>query len=235
MKNSLIFVLGLLLFTLVSCGEKQDQKPNIIVILVDDAGYADFGFMGSEDLETPSIDRLAANGVIFTDAHVSASVCGPSRAGLLTGKYQQRFGFECNPEGNLHALSVNEPTLAEVLKAKSYTTAAFGKWHLGSQPGTKPNERGFDYYWGFLSGGRDYFPYKDLEKASEEQRVRENDSLVTFEGYLTDVLADKCTDFIHENRDNPFFIYWSPNAVHTPMQAKEEDLDRYSPGELLYS
>ena len=98
MKNKLIFVLGLLLITLMSCAEKQDQKPNIIVILVDDAGYADFGFMGSEDLETPSIDRLAANGVIFTDAHVSASVCGPSRAGLMTGKYQQRFGFECNPE-----------------------------------------------------------------------------------------------------------------------------------------
>jgi arylsulfatase A-like enzyme len=145
----------------------------------------------------------------------------------MTGKYQQRFGFECNPERDFPGLDTDQRTIAEALKTEGYTTAAFGKWHLGSLPGTKPNERGFDHFWGFLSGSRSYFPYLNLEKASPEHRVRENDSLVTFEGYLTDVLAEKCTDFIHKNREQPFFIYWSPNAVHTPMQAKSEDLERY--------
>lgn len=214
----------LAVFILVSC--TQEQKPNIIVLLVDDAGYADFGFAGSQDLETPNIDALAADGVIFSDAHVSATVCGPSRAGLMTGRYQQRFGFECNPDEN-DGIDLQEKTIGEAMKSAGYTTAAFGKWHLGSDTGYKPNDRGFDYFWGFLSGSRPYFNTPSVDKAGHSHSIRQNDEHTTFEGYLTDALADEAVSFIDRNKDKPFFIYWSPNAVHTPMQATEEDLARY--------
>jgi len=206
-------------------GEKSKiKKPNIVVLLVDDAGYADFGFMGSKDLKTPNIDKLAASGVVFTDAHVSATVCGPSRAGIMTGRYQQRFGFECNPSSDSCGVDLNEITIASALKKEGYTTAAFGKWHLGNQPGYRPNERGFDYYWGFLAGGRSYFSDSNADQEGKSQAITENFAHVTFDGYLTDRLGDKAVDFIGKNKNKPFFIYWAPNAVHTPMEAKTEDL-----------
>ncbi len=208
---------------LSGCSNTKNNKPNIIVLLCDDAGYADFGFAGSQDLKTPNIDHLAANGIIFTDAHVSASVCGPSRAGILTGKYQQRFGFECNPEDK-DGVDLNQKTLADAMKSAGYTTAAFGKWHLGSAQGYKPNDRGFDYFWGFLSGGRSYFPNASMDKPGHSHSIRENDSFVTFDGYLTDKLGEKAVDFIEINKDKPFFMYWAPNAVHTPMEYTQEDL-----------
>ncbi len=201
------------------------KKPNIIVLLVDDAGYADFGFMGSKDLKTPNIDKLAANGVIFTDAHVTATVCGPSRAGIITGRYQQRFGFECNPSSDSFGVDLNEFTIAAATKQAGYVTAAFGKWHLGDKPGYRPNERGFDYYWGFLSGSRSYFyDAQKNDKPGDPQAIKENLNQVSFGGYLTDRLGEKAVDFIAENKAKPFFIYWAPNAVHSPMEAKAEDL-----------
>ena len=119
-------------------------KPNVIVILVDDAGYADFGFMGSDEIPTPNIDKLAKDGIIFTDAHVSATVCSPSRAGLLTGRYQQQFGHECNiPPHNL-GMDITEVTIGVVMKSAGYKTAVFGKWHLGESAPFHPNKRGFD-------------------------------------------------------------------------------------------
>ncbi len=194
------------------------------MLLVDDAGYADFGFMGSKDLKTPNIDKLAAKGVVFTDAHVSATVCGPSRAGIMTGRYQQRFGFECNPSSDSCGVDLNEITIASALKKEGYTAAAFGKWHLGNRDGYRPNERGFDYYWGFLAGSRGYFPNPNNDQAGKSQAITENFTHVTFDGYLTDRLGDKAVDFIGKNKDKPFFIYWAPNAVHTPMETKTEDL-----------
>ncbi len=222
--------LYLLLLIVLSCSNCQSKhrltKPNIIIMLVDDAGYADFGFNGCQDLETPNIDRLASQGVVFTDAHVSASVCGPSRAGLITGRYQQRFGFECNPPSD-GVLSLDEKTMASVLKIAGYTTAAFGKWHLGAQEGYRPTERGFDYYWGFLAGGRSYFPNPRQDVKGNIRAITENTQHVTFDGYLTDRLGDQAVAFIDRNKEKPFFMYWSPNAVHTPMEAMEEDLARY--------
>ena len=141
-------IIALSVVTGYSCNFEEKstiKKPNIIVLLVDDAGYADFGFMGSKDLKTPNIDKLAAGGVIFTDAHVSATVCGPSRAGIMTGRYQQRFGFECNPSSDSCGVNLNETTIASALNKEGYVTAAFGKWHLGNKPGYRPNDRGFDY------------------------------------------------------------------------------------------
>lgn len=205
------------------------SKPNIIVILIDDAGYADFGFMGSKDLLTPRLDELAKRSVRFTDAHVSASVCSPSRAGLLTGRYQQRFGYECNEGDGYTGIDIQQTLLPKRLVTAGYATAAFGKWHLGFKPEQHPLSNGFQYYYGFLSGGRSYFykPDKD-DRSGMPTALLENRKQVTFEGYLTDVLGDKAADFIHENKNKPFFMYWAPNAVHTPLDADQKDLEKFA-------
>ncbi|WP_372753253.1 sulfatase-like hydrolase/transferase [Labilibaculum sp.] len=211
---------------LISCSQtkiKKNTRPNVIILLCDDAGYADFGFAGSKDLKTPNIDNIASNGVVFTDAHVSASVCGPSRAGILTGRYQQRFGFECNPD-DTDGLDLNQKTLADAMKSAGYATAAFGKWHLGSKKGYKPNDRGFDYFWGFLSGGRSYFANKSTDTPENTHCIRENDQFTPLDGYLTNQLGEKAADFIETHKNEPFFIYWAPNAVHTPMEYTAEDM-----------
>ncbi|MFK7920637.1 MAG: sulfatase-like hydrolase/transferase [Bacteroidia bacterium] len=221
-----MFIL-VLLFISGGCHVANETQPNIIVILVDDAGYADFGFMGSPDLATPQIDKLAQRGMIFTDAHVTASVCGPSRAGLMSGQYQQRFGFECNPPQHFAGIDIGPPTMAESLQAAGYRTAAFGKWHLGDVKEARPLERGFDYFWGFLAGGRHYFPHAENDREGDLRSIQENGAFTTFDGYLTDVLGDKAVDFIDRNADEPFFMYWAPNAVHTPMEATAEDLARF--------
>lgn len=240
MKRSLLLYL-LAVFFFFACNQKTSQKseiavtqatqqksPNIIVILLDDAGYADFGFMGSEDLETPHIDQLAKDGVIFTDAHVSATVCAPSRAGLITGQYQQRFGFEANHTGDEHTgdigLATNVITMADVFQKNNYKTIAIGKWHLGAKEHNHPNNRGFNEFYGFLAGGRSYFPMKN---PSVEHMLQNNGERVIFDGYLTDVLGDKSVSFVEEHKNQPFFMYLSYNAVHTPMEAKEEDLKKY--------
>lgn len=203
-------------------------KPNIIVIVTDDAGYVDFGFMGSVDLQTPEIDKLAESGVIFTDAHVSATVCAPSRAGLLTGQYQQRFGFEANGTGFGNSgdlgLDDNIETLAEVLKKNNYKTIAIGKWHLGGSVSDHPNNRGFDEFYGFIGGGRSYFP---IENPSKKLMIQKNGAKVNFEGYLTDALGNFSVNSVEQNKDNPFFMYLAYNAVHTPMEAKEEHLEKF--------
>lgn len=208
--------------------QSGSSKPNVIVIIIDDAGYADFGFMGSEDLETPQIDSLAREGVVFTDAHVSATVCAPSRAGLLTGRYQQRFGFEANDTGYGGSgdigLADEVPTLADVFQKEGYRTIAIGKWHLGGTASDHPNERGFDEFYGFIAGGRSYFP---LEEPGPERMLQQNGERVLFEGYLTDVLGDRSVSFVEEHKDKPFFMYLAFNAVHTPMEAKESDLEKY--------
>ncbi|MEP3837676.1 MAG: sulfatase-like hydrolase/transferase [Algibacter sp.] len=209
--------------------KNQDEKrPNIIVILIDDAGYVDFGFMGSKDLETPNIDKLATSGVVLTDAHVSATVCAPSRAGLITGKYQQRFGFEANNTGDEHVgdigLSDDVTTMAHVFKKHGYKTIALGKWHLGYDESDHPNNRGFDEFYGFEVGSRSYFPMKNPQK---KQMLQHNGERVFFNGYMTDVLGDQSVSYIEANKKEPFFMYLAFNAVHTPMEAKQEHLEKY--------
>ena len=204
-------------------------KPNIIIILVDDAGYADFGFMGCKDLQTPNIDKLAAQSVQFTDGHVSASVCSPSRAGLLTGKYQQRFGYECNEGDGYTGMDTLQTILPKILKQQGYATAAIGKWHLGFEPSQQPLQKGFQYFYGFLSGGRSYFYRSDKDdKKDSRNALLENNKPVKFDGYLTDVLGNKAVEYIQQNKSQPFFMYWAPNAVHTPMEASKEDLEKFA-------
>ncbi len=204
-------------------------KPNIIVILVDDAGYADFGFMGSKDLQTPNLDRLAAGSLRFTDAHVTASVCSPSRAGLLTGKYQQRFGYECNEGDGYTGMDTAQQIIPKLLQQNGYSTAAFGKWHLGYESAQHPLEKGFQYHYGFLGGGRSYFYKADKDDLpGSKNALLENGKQVEFTGYLTDVLGDKAVEYIKANKQHPFFMYWAPNAVHTPMEASEADMQKFA-------
>tara|TARA_B100000941_G_scaffold149437_1_gene105939 strand:+ start:36 stop:1415 length:1380 start_codon:yes stop_codon:yes gene_type:complete len=228
MKKLALFFVCIL--TLISCSSINDSKPNIIIILADDAGYSDFGFMGSDEIKTPNLDQLALDGVIFNNAYVSASVCSPSRAGLLTGMYQQRFGHECNLDSDVNnSFDPNQVTIAEALKTEGYTTGLVGKWHLGDKTQNHPLKNGFDYFWGFISGARNYFYDPNEVNRNSIRNVVENYSQTNFEGYLTDVLGEKAIRFIDKNNqsNNPFFLFLSFNAPHTPMQAKEEVLEKF--------
>ncbi|MEO1583784.1 MAG: sulfatase-like hydrolase/transferase [Planctomycetota bacterium] len=223
----------------VAGAERPAEPPNLVVIIADDLGYADVGFNGCEDIPTPSIDRIAAEGVRFTSGYVTAAVCGPSRAGLITGRYQHRFGSSLNPTVDPsvpNGVPRDERTIAEMLKPAGYDTMAVGKWHLGTFPGLRPRERGFDEFYGFLSGGHNYFPENlTLEDLSEVRqkwgwyrtKLLHNGERVGTDDYLTDELSDAAVEFIGRDRESPFFVYLAYNAPHTPLQATEEYLSRF--------
>ena len=203
-------------------------KPNIVILFADDAGYMDFGFTGTDDLQTPRIDQFAAEGVICTQGYVTASVCSPSRAGLLTGRYQQRFGHETNLHGKDVGLPLTERTMANRLGDLGYTTCAIGKWHLGGSYEQHPLSRGFDAFHGFVLGSRTYFS-KPNNKVTQ-QSLMHNRVIVPEDDnrYLTDWMATKANEFIKIQTKQPFFLYVAFNAVHTPMQATPEDLSHFS-------
>ena len=210
------------------------RPPNIVLLFADDAGYSDFGFQGSETIKTPHLDKLASQGMRFTSAYVTESVCGPSRAGLLTGLYQQRFGFEENNvpgimspaglQGDDMGLPLDRRTIANYLKPLGYRSIILGKWHQGVADRYHPLKRGFDEFYGFRGGARSYFPYGEGEGRFSDQLEQGFRNYVEHEGYLTDDLADKACDFIDRHQDQPFFLFLSFNAVHTPMHATQEDL-----------
>ena len=206
------------------------RAPNIVLILADDLGYADTGLYGSQTIPTPHIDALAAGGVQCMDAYVTAASCSPSRAGLMTGRYQQRFGFEFNTSGGAitHRLSRGlDPavvTLADVLQKAGYATGMFGKWHLGTRDYFHPQQRGFDEFFGFLAGAHSFFPVENQPVFSTMMR---GTTPLTEPEYLTDAFARETVKFIHAHQDEPFFAYVPFNAVHTPLEATEEYLSRF--------
>jgi arylsulfatase A-like enzyme len=203
----------------------------VLVILVDDLGYADVGCYGCKDIPTPHIDALARGGTRCTNGYVSHPFCSPTRAGLLTGRYQQRFGHENNPpylpDNPRIGLPLDQTTLAGVLKATGYATGAVGKWHLGAHPRFHPRRRGFSEYFGMIGGGHDYF--KSDPRSTREYLVPldHNQESVALEGYLTDVLTRKAIDFVERHRAEPFFLYLAYNAPHTPLQAPAKYLERF--------
>lgn len=230
------FLMGILLPDVKA---KAQNKPNVLLIISDDAGYADFGFQGSNVMKTPNLDKLAKAGMMFTQAYVSASVCGPSRAGILTGKYQQRFGYEennvpgimsasCLPDDEM-GLPLNQKTMANYMKDLGYRTALFGKWHQGNADRFHPLRRGFDEFYGFRGGARSYFAF-----GPNNNLVRPEDKLERGFGqfaetgkYLTDALADETIAFIENNKARPFFALLAFNAVHAPMDAEANDLKEF--------
>lgn len=219
--------LYLVLMTIFCCSTYASEvKPNIVLVLVDDAGYADFGFMGSKDLLTPNIDELASNGTVFTDAHVMGSASSPSRAMLMTGRYGQRFGYECNPDSINQGLPKDEIIIPQLLKKNGYNTVCIGKWHLGADKFQQPNEKGFDDFWGFLGGARSFF-YKNNESGNILLQYQHNGVPLKFEGYLTDEFTNRAVDYISNYQDkSPFFIYLSYNDPHMPNEPSEYYLDQ---------
>lgn len=198
----------------------EAEKPNIIVILVDDIGVGDFGFSGSKDIDTPNIDSLAKSGCIFSNGYALPS-CSPTRAALMTGRYPSRFGIEDNRplDGPRDGMDVTQVTLADKLREAGYHTALIGKWHLGK--GDKhqfaPRNRGFDRFYGYFgSAGRYENPV--LSRNGKEARR---------DGYLTDILTDEACEFLRADHRKPFFLHLAHMAAHLPQKTKPEDLARF--------
>ena len=215
------------------------DQPNIVLILADDLGLGDVGAFGSEEINTPNIDSLSEMGIRFTQAYVSHPVCSPSRAGLITGRYQQRHGWEFNPaRRDLHSgMNLGEETLAEALKEQGYSTGLVGKWHLGQGDAYHPLSRGFDHFYGVLGGGTQYFETLpegaayalsgQPMKRPDYNAIHSGRNKVTDDGYLTDSFTREAVSFIDQHADEPFFLYLSHIAPHTPLQAPKTYLDRY--------
>ncbi|XMO85891.1 sulfatase-like hydrolase/transferase [Algibacter sp. AS12] len=259
-KNNIksLFVFSILMI-LVACSGVKDKslkgnvptsvasakasKPNILFVLCDDLGYADVGFNGSKDILTPELDKLANGGTILTSAYVTHPFCGPSRAGLLTGRYPHTFGSQFNLPKNSEVsvgegIPLSEKFMSKMLQESGYHTGAMGKWHLGAVPGYHPNDRGFDDFYGFLGGGHEYFPREFIPKYEKQKAagvkniwdyltpLEHNGKEVTETEYITDALSREAVRFVNDasKEDKPFFLYLSYNAPHTPLEAKEEDM-----------
>ena len=219
---SITFVLLLAAFSPQKTAKSVDikvQNPKIILIVTDDLGYNDVGFNGCKDIPTPHIDRIAKAGVVFTSGHVTYGVCSPSRAGLLTGRYQYRFGYERNPlyvpADSLMGLPLSEETMADVLGRSGYTSMLIGKWHLGAHKSLHPLKRGFNEFFGFLGGGHQYFPEnltlqnpEDANGEGESYRTKLNRNYTVVEEteYLTDALSREAVSFVERNKQKPFFL-----------------------------
>ncbi|MCB1228835.1 MAG: sulfatase-like hydrolase/transferase [Verrucomicrobiae bacterium] len=223
--------------------EKKEDRPNIIFLLVDDMGWADLGCMGSKDIETPHIDRIASEGVRLTDCYASAPVCSPTRAAFLTGLWQQRTGIEWaigltseeakRVDGKL--VEVEEPFtmglapqdyhLTPLLKNHGYGTAIYGKWHLGFKPEYNPIEHGFDEFWGIIGGQCDYYKYYYL---GGMKQLYEKKEMTTAEGYITDLINERAVRYIREESDSPFFLYVPYNAVHHPYHVPGDPTQTYT-------
>ena len=211
-------------------------RPNIVIIVADDLGYADVGFQGCKDIPTPHLDALATSGVVCTSGYVTHPFCSPTRAALLIGRYQQRFGHENNPtwlpEDRSVGLPLDQVTVADAMKTAGYATGAVGKWHLGAHPSFHPNRRGFDAYFGLLGGGHQYFDHNQFKtnpvKATQEYFIPlvRNKTPVEENAYLTDALGREAAAFVESHREGPFFLYLAFNAPHTPLQAPEVYLNR---------
>jgi arylsulfatase A-like enzyme len=202
----------------------QAQKPNVLLILVDDMGYGDAGFTGSKEIPTPHLDSIAANGVQFTSGYVTAPQCAPSRSGMLSGKYQNRINCEHNWQLDDDGFPRDVRMFSEYMKDAGYRTGIVGKWHLGRQEGLRPPERGFDFFFGFLGGGSVYLPQGNQKFIPN---ILDGYEPVQVTEYLTTVLGQQAGRFITQESDKPFFLYLSFNAPHTPMHATPEYLERF--------
>ena len=201
----------------------EPSPPNIVLIMADDLGYGDLGCYGNTINHTPHIDSLAAGGIRFTDFHSNGPMCSPTRAALLTGLYQSRFGrrFESALSGARkdRGLPLEAITIAEVLRDAGYSTACFGKWHLGYEAPYLPTHQGFDVFRGLLSGDGDYHTHIDR---SGNKDWWQDDAIAMEEGYTTDLLTEHTVNFIDRHRDRPFFLYLPHLAVHFPWQGPDD-------------
>lgn len=203
--------------------ESAERPPNIIVILADDLGCGDLSLYNGW-VKTPRIDRMAKEGMTFTDFHSNSSVCSPTRTAFLTGRYQQRFGIvdvivgKNEPDVGIPAAT---PTLSRVFQQSGYATALFGKWHCGYEPRFNPLYLGFDEFVGFLHGGGGYH---------SPTFWRDGLQPISLQGYTTDIITDRSVDFIRRHQNSPFFLYIAHQAVHNPYQTRDDTPDLREPG-----
>ena len=223
---NLLRFFALILVTL-TVAAVETRKPNVIVFLCDDVGWGEFGFQGNKQIPTPHIDSIASNGIRFTQGYVSGPYCSPTRAGLLTGRYQTRFGHEFNEggaAGNVRfGLPLTERTIADRFKAEGYKTIAIGKWHLGSAAPQLPMKRGFDEFFGTVANTAYFKPqaFVDSRKSPEAHPIVADDF------YTTDAYAARAVDWIGRHKTKPFLLYFPFNAQHAPLQAPEKYLNRF--------
>jgi arylsulfatase A-like enzyme len=216
----------------------EQSRPNVIVIVADDLGYNDLSAYGGS-IQTPNIDRLAAGGVRMTSGYVTAAVCAPSRAAILSGRQQTRFGFEFNPVGRDQSggMSLEETTIAETMRAAGYRTGMVGKWHVGQAVGFRPLDRGFERFFGILGGATPYLTSivpDDLHVVTAEDQYITRDRLPIFDQdtrvdpdqYVTDLLTEQAIEFMGQSQTQPFFLYLAYTAPHTPLQAPARYLER---------
>jgi arylsulfatase A-like enzyme len=214
-----LFVLLAVLLAPLPAFAQAAARPNVVLIITDDVGYGDIGSYGAPDIKTPNIDSLARDGVRLTDFYAQPQ-CTPTRAALMSGRYQQRFRLEqalgnANTAAAEQGLPANGRTLPQLLKNNGYATGLVGKWHLGYKPEFSPNVHGFDYFFGFKSGYIDYYQHTD---GAGKPDLFENASPVAVDGYMTDLISERAVRFIEQHAKEPFFLDVSYNAGHWPYQ-----------------
>lgn len=220
------------LLSIVFSGCTENNRPNIILIMADDLGYGDLGCYGAPNIQTPNIDRLADSGIRFLDYHSNGTVCSPTRAALMTGRYQQRSGIEgvVTAAGHRHTgLSPEEYTIADYLGSKGYHTGIIGKWHLGYDTAFSPINNGFDFFRGYVSGNVDY--HSHIDQTGYYDWWLSKDTLIE-EGYVTDLISDAAIQFIRDKKESPFFLYVAHEAPHYPYQGRQDRADRTIGGEF---
>jgi len=212
---------------LISCSQEKPTQPNIILIMADDMGYGDISCFGSDFIQTPVLDKMAAEGIKFTDYHSNGAVCTPTRAALLTGNYQQRAGLEgviyAALDKRMFGISDTEKTMAELFKDAGYSTGIFGKWHLGYQAEFNPIHHGFDEFYGYVSGNVDFISHRDGVGLYDWWH---NTDTTYEEGYVTDLITDFALKFMEKNKKKPFFLYIPHEAPHYPYQGRNDKADR---------
>lgn len=206
---------------------QRGERPNVLVVVLDDLGCADLGYLGAADMKTPHIDALARGGAVCQQWYSNAPVCAPSRASILSGRHPHRAGVPQNGG----ELTPGMPTMGSVFKSAGYRTAAIGKWHLGKSSVTRPNAHGFDSFYGFLSGCVDFYSHRyywgEPRTPNYHDLWRNNDEIWEDGRYLTERIAAETVEFIERSRRDPFFGYIAFNAPHYPMHAPEKYMQRF--------
>ncbi len=231
MKTLILFLTALLALSgLLPAAEIR--KPNILIIVSDDHGYADAGFQGSTEAVTPHLDALAKSGVRCTSGYVTYPVCSPSRAGLLTGRHQSRFGHENNPVYDpldaKEGLPLTEKLLPQFLREAGYRTGWVGKWHLGASPAHVPWARGFDESFGFIGGGHRFTGWMPNERQYTLPLIRGGENINDVPPHLTAALGDEAAGFIRRNKEKPWMLYLPFNAPHTPHEPSAGRLEKFA-------
>ncbi len=225
--NVLSVSIALSCLTSTGAAKERSEKPNIILIMADDMGYGDIGCYGIKSIKTPVLDKMAADGIKFTDYHSNGAVCTPTRASLLTGNYQQRAGLEgvinAQMDKRIYGIADSEVTMAEIFQKSGYQTGIFGKWHLGYQPEFNPTHHGFNEFYGYVSGNVDYISHRDGIGIYDWWH---NTDTCYDKGYVTDLITNQALKFIESNKNNPFLLYLPHEAPHFPYQGRNDKADR---------